>query len=190
MTVMAVALILSTMGVAFGAVDEVTPSSNDENRTKGWAHFKVVDARVGAVEIEFVSTRNFPSCFEYRSDGEDTTDPRENFNTDIDVGLWPFVCVTDSTATRTLSALGYVEIRMVFGAESDERFDWTRVDVEPVPGANGLQNAKSGPAGDRANENARFNRVEEAPAPGPDGLENAKSGPAGDRANENARFNR
>jgi hypothetical protein len=155
---MAVALILSTMGVAFGAVDEVTPSSNDENRTKGWAHFNVVDARVGAVEIEFVSTRNFPSCFEYRSDGEDTTDPRENFNTDIDDGLWPFVCVTDSTATRTLSALGYVEIRMVFGAESDERFDWTRVDVEPVPGANGLQNAKSGPAGDRANENARFNR--------------------------------
>jgi len=46
---------------------------------------------------------------------------------------------------------------MVFGGERDERFDWTRV-VVPVPGAHGLQIAESGPAGERANENARFNR--------------------------------
>jgi hypothetical protein len=155
---MAIALILSTMGVAFGVVDAVTPSTNDQNRTKGWAHFNVIETRVGEVDIEFVSTRNLVSCFEYRSDGEDTTDPRDNFNTDIEDGLWPFLCVNNSTHILTLSALEHLEIRMVFGGERDERFDWTRVDVDPVPGAHGLQIAKSGPAGERANENARFNR--------------------------------
>jgi hypothetical protein len=187
---MAVALILSAIGVAFGAVDDVTPSTNDDNRTEGWAHFNVADTRVGEVDIDFVSTRNFASCFEYRSDGEDTSDPRPNFNPDIEDGLWPFTCVNNSTERLTLYAFEYVEIRMVFGAEGDERFDWTRVEVEPVPGAHGLQNAKSGPAGDRANENARFNRVDVPPAPDAGGLETAESGPAGDRANENARLQR
>jgi hypothetical protein len=158
---MAVALILSTMGMAFGAVNEVTPSTNDQNRTNGWAHFNVLETRVGEVDIEFVSTRNFLSCFEYRSDGEDTTDPRDNFNPDITDGLWPFLCVTNSTQELTLSALEYVEIRMVFGGERDERFDWTRVDVDAVPGAHGLQIAKSGPAGEQANDNARFKQGNE-----------------------------
>jgi hypothetical protein len=154
----AIALALSTMGVAFGAVNEVTPSTNDQNRTNGWAHFNVVDdTRVGEVDIELVSTRGFPSCFEYRSDGEDPIGP-DNYNTDIEDGLWPFECVNNNTKELTLSALEYVEIRMVFGAEGDERFDWTRVELTPVPGAHGLQIAKSGPAGERANENARFNR--------------------------------
>lgn len=154
---MAITLLFSTMSMAFADVNDVTPSTNDENRTKGWAHFNVIDTRVGEVDIDFVSTRNFSSCFEYRSDGEGPDSP-DNFNTDIEDGLWPFVCVNNSTETLTLSALEYVEIRMVFGAEGDERFDWTRVDVIPVPGAHGLQTAKSGPAGERANENARFNR--------------------------------
>lgn len=154
---MAITLLFSTMSMAFGAVDDVTPSTNEENRTEGWAHFSVIDTRVGEVDIEFVSTRNFFSCFEYRSDGEGPDSP-DNPNPDIEDGLWPFVCVNNSTETLTLSALEYVEIRMVFGAESDERFDWTRVDVTPVPGAHGLQIAKSGPAGERANDNARFNR--------------------------------
>jgi hypothetical protein len=153
----AIALLLSTMSIAFGAVDAVTPSTNEENRTEGWAHFNVTETREGEVDIEFVSTRNFFSCFEYRSDGEGPDSP-DNFNPAIEDGLWPFVCVNNQTVTETLSALEYVEIRMVFGAEGDERFDWTRVDVTPVPGAHGLLIAKSGPAGERANENARFNR--------------------------------
>ena len=162
MMAMAITLLFTTMSMAFADVHAVTPSTNDENRTNGWAHFNVSDPRVGEVDIEFVSTRSFFSCFEYRSDGEDTADPRDNFNTDIEDGLWPFLCVNNQTVTRTLSALEYVEIRMVFGAERDERFDWTRVEVmpvvTPVPGAHGLQIAKSGPAGERANDNARFNR--------------------------------
>ena len=94
---------------------------------------------------------------EYRYNGEDPVGPN-NPNPDITDGVWSYVCMNNSTETRTLSADEYVEIRMVFGAESDERFDWTRVDVVPVPGAHGLQIAKSGPAGERANGNARFNR--------------------------------
>jgi hypothetical protein len=186
---LAIALILSTMGTAFGDVNEVTPSTNEENSTKGWAHFYVIETRVGEVDIEFVSSRNFLSCFEYRSDSEGPADP-DNFNPDIEDGLWPFVCVYNSTETLTLNALEYVEIRMVFGAERDERFDWTRIDVLPVPGAHGLQKAKSGPAGQRANENARFNRVNAAPVSDAPGLQTSESNPAGDRANENARFNR
>jgi hypothetical protein len=173
---MTIAVMLSTMGTAFGAISPVTPSTNEENRTKGWAYFNVLDTRVGEADIEFVSTRTFYSCFEYRSDGEDPMDDRDNFNPAIDDGLWSYVCVINDNKTLTVSALEYVEIRMVFGAERDERFDWTRVDVEPVPGAHGLQIAKSGPAGSRANENARFKQ----------GNENA--GNANERANENARF--
>lgn len=154
---MAFTLLFSTMSVAFGVVDDVTPSTNEENRAEGWAHFNVIETRVGEVDIEFVSTRSFLSCFEYRSDGEGPVSS-DNPNPDIEDGLWPFVCVNNSTETLTLSALEYVEIRMVFGAEGDERFDWTGVDVTPVPGSHGLQIAKSGPAGERANENARFNR--------------------------------
>ncbi len=153
---MAMTLLLSTMSMAFGAVDAVTPSTNDVNRDKGWAHFNVLDARVGEVDVEFVSTRNFYSCFEHRSDGEDPDYSTGNFNPAIEDGLWGYVCVINETKTLTISAVEYVEIRMVFGAEADERFDWTYVDVEPLPGAKGLLNAKSGPAGERANDNARF----------------------------------
>lgn len=156
---MAIALIFSTMGIAFGEVNEVTPSTNEQNRTEGWAHFNVLDTRVGKVDVEFVSTRNFASCFEYRSDGEGPESPN-NYNGDIEDGLWQYVCVSNSTETLTLSAWEYVEIRMVFGAEGDERFDWTRIDVTP-PGAHGLEIARSGPAGERANDNARFKQGNE-----------------------------
>jgi len=107
---------------------DATPSTNDTNRTNGWAHFNVLDVRVGEVDVELVSTRPFASCFEFRSDDEPPTGAA-NFNTDIHDGLWDFECVNNSTVARTLSADSHVEIRMVFGAEGDERFDWTRVEV-------------------------------------------------------------
>ena len=154
-------LLFSTMGVAFGEVNDVTPSTNEINKTKDWSHFDVLETRVGEVEVEIVNPRGFISCFEYRSDGEGPVSP-VNYNTDITDGLWEFECVNDDPEMLTLSALEYVEIRMVFGGETDERFDWTRVDVlpapepEPEPGAQGLEKALLGPAGDHANENARF----------------------------------
>jgi hypothetical protein len=140
--VLAVALVLAMVGA--GSASEVTPSDNDTNRENGWAHFNVLDTRVGEVDVEFVSTRSFASCFEFRSDGAPTTDERDNFNDDIHDGLWPFVCVNNSTQTRTLTAEEYVEIRMVFGAETDERFDWTRVEVLPQPQPETAEDCKGG----------------------------------------------
>ncbi len=72
----------------------------------------------------------FASCFEYRSDGDTSQKVGDtNYNPGITDGLYRFTCVNNSTETETAHANDYVEIRMVFGAERDERFDWTRVDV-------------------------------------------------------------
>lgn len=128
---------LLTLGVAVADVNPVTPSTNDVNRTNGWAHVNVADVGPGYTEMEFVSTRGFYSCFEYRTDGDTSEILAENsganYNNDVTDGLYPYLCVNNSTATRTINADQYVEVRMVFGAERDERFDWTRFDVDPVP---------------------------------------------------------
>ena len=107
------------------------PSTNDANRTNGWAHVNVTDVGIGEITLEFVSTRAFASCFEYRTDGDTSQASGDNYNPAVTDGLYPFVCVNNSTAERTLQANEYVEVRMVFGAEADERFDWTRFDVLP-----------------------------------------------------------
>lgn len=159
---MVVALAMSAMGAALA--DDVTPSTNDDNKANGWSHFVVDEVRVGEVDITFNQPRWFAACFEYRSDGEEPTYEQANFNTDIEDGLWSYICLGDAYARHTyemtLEANEYVEIRLVFGAERSERFDWTSVDVLPAPepGEHGRQNAQSTPAGERANQNARFNR--------------------------------
>jgi hypothetical protein len=124
-------------------VADPTPSTNEANEADGWAHFDVVEVRVGEVEIDFVSTRSFASCFEYRSDDEGPT-AAANFNTAIHDGLWDFVCVDNSTIRQTIVADTHVDIRMVFGAEADERFDWTRVDVLAPPPPLAKDDCKSG----------------------------------------------
>lgn len=122
---------LTAVLIYSGAVfaDSVTPSTNDINRTNGWAY---VDAtsNIGSVTLNFVSTRSFYSCFEYRADGDTNQkmDPT-NYNTDVSDGLYPHTCVNDNTASVTVDAQNYVEVRLVFGAERDERFDWTKFDV-------------------------------------------------------------
>lgn len=120
-------------GAAQAEVNAVTPSTNEINRSNGWAHFDVIDVGPGYAELEFVSTRSFASCFEYRTDGDTSQVIGANYNPAITDGLYPFYCVNNSTRTETISASEYIEIRMVFGAEGDERFDWTRVDVIPLP---------------------------------------------------------
>ncbi len=126
--VAAIALVSVTGGVAF-AFD--APSTNDENRTNGWAHVNEESVGIGTIDLEFVSTRGFVSCFEYRTDGDETQGTSVNPNPAITDGLYPYVCVNNTTAMQTIEADEYVEVRMVFGAESDERFDWTRFDVLP-----------------------------------------------------------
>lgn len=120
-------------GAAQAEVNAVTPSTNDLNRDQGWAHFNVLEPGLGYAELEFVSTRGFASCFEYRTDGDTGQSIGDNYNPGITDGLYPFFCMNNSTRSETISASEYIEIRMVFGAETDERFDWTRVDVIPLP---------------------------------------------------------
>lgn len=126
MIVMTAALVLAVLMAGPAAADGHAPSTNDQNREEGWAHFNVLDVRIGEVDVEFVSTRSFASCFEWTPDGERNDAP--NFNPEFE-GLYAFQCVNNNTVERTLTAEEYVEIRLAFGAEGDERFDWERVDV-------------------------------------------------------------
>ncbi len=117
----------------YAAVNAVTPSTNDINRINGWAHVNQLEKNVGSAKLEFVSTRGFNSCFEYRTDGDTSQASGANYNTLVTDGLYPFVCVNNSTKTKDIFASEYIEVRMVFGAEGDERFDWTRFDVKTLP---------------------------------------------------------
>jgi len=122
-------LVFGFIGVANAAINAVTPSTNDINRTNGWAHVDQLSQGVGTTDLQFISTRAFLSCFEYRTDG-DTTQALLTANPNPAVtDRYPHLCVNNSTTTRTFAADEYVEVRMVFGAETDERFDWTRFDV-------------------------------------------------------------
>lgn len=126
------ALVSMLLGAQLALADHfVFPSTNDENRDKGWAHVNLVDQNVGEATLEFVSERSFFSCFEYRTDGDTSQATSDtNFNPNAH-GLYPFHCENNSSSEMTFEADEYVEVRMVFGAEGDERFDWTRFDVLP-----------------------------------------------------------
>ena len=67
-----------------------------------------------------------------RSRPVSTTNGGTNYNLAVTDGLYPYQCVNNGTKTVTVEADDYVEVRMVFGAEADERFGWTQFDV-PQP---------------------------------------------------------
>ena len=127
------ALIIGLAGIVSADVNPVTPSTNDINKVNEWAYVDEISVDVGEVTLEFISTRAFYSCFEYRTDGDTSQVIGVNYNTDITDGLYPYYCQNNNDRTETITANEYVEIRMVFGAETDERFDWTRFDVDAVP---------------------------------------------------------
>lgn len=111
--------------------EEAFPSTNEANQESGWAHVNLVSQDIGEVTLEFVSERSFASCFEYRTDG-DTSEiiggPVPGADTHE---TYPNHCENDSSSQMTFEADEYVEIRSAFGAESDERFNWTQFDVLP-----------------------------------------------------------
>ncbi|MBS1241213.1 MAG: hypothetical protein H6R40_640, partial [Gemmatimonadetes bacterium] len=116
-------------GDAQYGTDVVFPSTNAANNTNGWARVLFVDAAVGGVTLNFVSTRGFASCFEYRIDDEAPTSSSNggnNWNPAITDGMWLYTCQNNSSLQKTFTAQGHVDIRMSFGAETDERFNWTR----------------------------------------------------------------
>ncbi len=127
-----------TVEVQENTTSSVFPSTNAINTTAGFAYVEETASAPGEITLDFVSTRNFASCFEYRTDGDTSqiiaTNGGVNFNPEITDGLYPFVCVTNETKQVTLSANAFVEVRLSFGAETDERFNWTRFDVQaPIP---------------------------------------------------------
>lgn len=129
-SLLAISTMLGIVSRVSAEVNAVTPSTNEINKANGWAYAEQVSKGVGTTDIEFVSTRNFYSCFEYRTDGDISQKSSDtNYNTNVTDGLYPYTCVKNDTDTITIPANSYVEVRMVFGAETDERFDWTRFDV-------------------------------------------------------------
>ena len=130
-------VMLGVVGVGGAAVNAVTPSTNDINRTNGWAHVDQLSQGPGTTNLQFISSRSFYSCFEYRTDGDTNQILSENGgvnpNPSVTDGLYPYVCENNSSETLTIHANAYVEVRMVFGAEADERFDWTTFNVDPLP---------------------------------------------------------
>ena len=134
LSIASLALVFGIASVVSADVNAVTPSTNDINRTNDWAHVDQLSLDVGTTDLQFISTREFYSCFEYRTDGDISQKISEtNYNASVTDGLYPYYCQNNSSSTHTILADEYVEVRMVFGAETDERFDWTRFDVLPVP---------------------------------------------------------
>jgi len=127
--------VLGSMSIAFAEVNAVTPSTIDINKTKNpmWAHVNQLNMGPGTTDLQFVSMREFYSCFEYRTDGDTSQSTGDNYNPSVTDGLYPYYCQNNDSSTHTITANEYVEVRMVFGAETDERFDWTRFDVLPLP---------------------------------------------------------
>lgn len=132
LTIAGILVMLAAVALPFvsqAAINVVTPSTNDINRTNGWAHVDEVSVGIGVVDLEFISERNFFSCFEYRTDGDISQSIGTNFNSAVTDGLYPYTCRNNNSQVLSINANEYVEVRMVFGAEGDERFDWTRFNV-------------------------------------------------------------
>lgn len=135
-SLLAIVLTVFILSSASAIAVDPTPSTNDANKVNGWAYVEVIASGPGTITLQFVSTRSFWSCFEYRTDGDTSQmTSATNYNGAITDGLYPYKCVNNSSTQVTLLASSYVEARMVFGAESDERFDWTMFTVPPVPAA-------------------------------------------------------
>ena len=123
-------LMASMAGAAGAAVNAVTPSTNDINKTNGWANVEQVSK--GSAPPSFSSsTRAFVSCFEYRTDGDTGQSTGANYNTDVLDGLYPYECVNNSPERSPSLRMSTSRFAWSSVPRRDERFDWTRFDVLP-----------------------------------------------------------
>jgi hypothetical protein len=126
-----------TDGVPLSAttVDHATvfPSTNEENIDLGWANvtWNSDDAGVGQAPLMFLQPRSFWACFEIRID-DAAPASGVNPNTNVADGMWDYRCVHGEGIAETFTAISHVDVRMAFGGEGDERFDWTRFYVMSV----------------------------------------------------------
>ena len=122
-------------GPALAVVNSVFPSTNDANRALGWAHVDQVAVDDGMMTLSFVNTRGVRQLL--RVSARTATRPSgigpTQFNRAVTDGLYPFGCVNNATQLRTVIAERFVEVRLAFGGETDERFDWTRFDLVVDP---------------------------------------------------------
>jgi len=93
-------------------------------------HVNLVETGVGYVTLEFVNPQNYWICFEYRSDGDIGQYINHiHYSPCIDDDLYPYVCLLNNKTNKTISAVQFVEVRSMFGAERDWDFGWTKFDV-------------------------------------------------------------
>jgi hypothetical protein len=115
----------------------VFPSTNAANIAALWANvtWNANDAGLGVAPLKFTQPRNFAACFEIRIDDE-APESATHFNSDITDGRWAYQCVGGvygpGPIEETFTANSHVDVRMSFGAERDERFDWTRFYVMSI----------------------------------------------------------
>lgn len=130
-----VSLLLSAFPVAFFVANASTvfPSTNAANQVAGSGYVVPTTVTTDDITFDFINTNSFASCFEYRTDGDtsqiSSSNGGVNYNPAVLDGLYPFYCLNNVTETHTIAADEYIEIRLAFGAETDERFDWTRFDL-------------------------------------------------------------
>jgi parallel beta-helix repeat protein/VCBS repeat-containing protein len=128
----------------------VYPSTNDINRTKGWAHVDFVsqDANARTMTFNLIQPRAFYACFEYRTNLQTVpTVAGANPNPAVLDGRWTSTClptvgITPITIPLASGATS-VEFRHAFGGEKDERFYWTPFTLVPgalMPGSMGYMN--------------------------------------------------
>jgi len=121
----------TTTGEPLFGTSAIFPSTNAQNVSFGWSHVLWVEMAEVVPEratLNFNQPRGFLACFEYRIDDAPPLEGETNQNTLVD-GLWPHVCVGGGEPlekTETFTAREHIDIRLAFGGESNERFDWTR----------------------------------------------------------------
>ncbi len=119
-----------------GAISPVFPSTNAANETAGWLNVTVLDSTITVQSARLLGYGG--SCIEYRFNNNTPDQKRvgSNPNTLVTDGFWPTKCIgipaLNPTATITIPAgVTTFEVRSAFGAESGERFDWTRFNLLP-----------------------------------------------------------
>ncbi|MCW5876507.1 MAG: hypothetical protein KIS85_06450 [Anaerolineales bacterium] len=126
-----VAVLLSLVLVSVAFAD------NASNKAGNYAYYEVIDVTTDSITIKFTSTRNWSSCFEYRAAGDQPIIVPHTFfplpQVDLSDGRYPHVCVNNSSATVTINTSSYAEVRLSFGAEGDERFNWEMVSALGKP---------------------------------------------------------